>query len=85
MTMPLFGRVRGLINQASGAVSRTEQIVQALAQDLHEAVDETVNGFTIEVENTGTGTVIDFLTGKTKTLPLRFKVKIKEDPVQVKK
>jgi len=78
----MFRRVRGLINQASGAVSRTEQIVQALAQDLHEAVEESVNGFTIEVENTGEGTLFDFLQGKIKVLPLRFRVVIDEKAVK---
>lgn len=76
--MPLFRRANALISQASGTLSRSEAMFTAIAEDLREAIEEFQDGFSLELGNTGEGSIMDFVTGKISTLPIYIRVKPRE-------
>lgn len=49
--------------------------VENLVDLVKKLVGEIEDGVTVELENTGEGTVWQFLHGEIKTLPVRLKVK----------
>lgn len=77
-----FRRVRNLIGQASQTVSKIDGLAVALAEDIHDFLEDAKDGATITLTNTGEGTVWDFLSGKIKTLPIRVLITLDEPKKQ---
>ena len=76
--MPLFRRANALISQASGSLSRTEKLVDALIADVRDAIEEVKDGVTLELTKTGEGSMLDFFMGRIDTLPIAIRVKLRE-------
>lgn len=77
-----FGRIRKLIGKADQTLININQLAVVLAEDIHDFLEESKDGATITLTNTGEGTVWDFLSGKIKTLPIRVLVTLDEPKKQ---
>lgn len=58
-------RLQRRLDQLQGDAHATMSVARELLHDLHD-------GVTIKLVNTGQGTVLDFLSGKIKELPIQI-------------
>ena len=70
-----MGRLRDRLNRLENTATNTMTDSQQLMHALQGLVEEIENGVEISLINTGEGTVLDFLLGKIKELPIKIMVK----------
>lgn len=70
-----MGRFSKRLDRVENQATKTMTDSQELMHALKGLVEEVENGVEITLVNTGEGTVLDFLLGKVKELPIQFKVK----------